>query len=185
MTTLSTIQRPTADEYFEYYGKYIALVPDGDLLALLQTQNAETAAILASITPAKADFAYAPGKWTIKEVVGHLCDAERVFAYRAMRFGRADATALASFDENTYVPAGKFGQRSLAELVEEFRAIRSATIHLAKHFDAEASARQGTASGHPISVRALLYIIAGHERHHVALLRERYLTSESLRPLVP
>ena len=177
MTTSSTIQRPAADEYFEYYGKYIALVPEGDLVALLQTQNAETATLLASIPPAKADFAYAPGKWTIKEVVGHLCDAERVFAYRAMRFGRADATALSSFDENTFVPAGKFGERTLGDLVEEFRAIRAATIHLARHFDAEALARQGTASGHAISVRALLYIIVGHERHHVALLRERYLNA--------
>lgn len=175
MTTSSSIQRPTADEYFAYYGKYIALVPDGDLLAMLQKQNSETAALLASVTPAKADFAYAPGKWTIKEVIGHLCDAERVFAYRAMRFGRADATALASFDENTYVPAGKFGDRTLPDLVEEFRAIRAATLHLARHFDAAALKRQGIASGNPVSVRALLYIIAGHERHHVALLRERYL----------
>ncbi len=175
MTTSSRIPRPAADEYFDYYGKYIALVPDGDLLATLEQQNADTAALLASVTPARADFAYGPGKWTIKEVVGHLCDAERVFAYRAMRFGRADATALASFDENTYVPAGKFGERTLTDLVEEFRAIRAGTLHLARHFDAEALGRQGTASGHPISVRALLYIIAGHERHHVTLLKERYL----------
>ena len=177
MNTSSRIQRPAAGEYFEYYGKYIALVPDGDLLALLRAQNAETASLLASVSPAKADFAYAPGKWTIKEVLGHLCDAERVFAYRAMRFARADVTALAGFDENTYVPAGQFGERTLADLVEEFQAIRSATLHLARHLDGDALARRGTASGHPISVRALLYIIAGHERHHVALLRERYLNA--------
>ena len=105
----ASIPRPGANEYLAYYGKYIALVPDGDLLALLQRQNAETVALLKGVTPAQADFAYAPGKWTVKEVIGHLIDAERVFSYRAMRFARADATALAGFDENTYVPNGKFG----------------------------------------------------------------------------
>ena len=175
MTTSSYIQRPAADEYFAYYGKYIALVPDGDLLAMLQQQNVETVALLNSLTPPQGDYAYAPGKWTIKEVIGHLCDAERVFAYRAMRFARADATDLAGFDENTYVPAGQFGLRSVADLAEEFQAVRAASVQLARHFDAAALDRRGKASGHPISVRALLYIIAGHERHHVALLRERYL----------
>lgn len=171
----ASIPRPAASEYLEYYGKYIEQVPDGDLLTLLQQQKSETAKLLKGITPEQADFAYGPGKWTVKEVVGHLSDAERVFAYRALRFARGDATPLSPFDENLYVPAGQFGRRTIADLADEFASIRSTTVHLAKHLGQDALARQGIASGHPITVRALLYIIAGHERHHVALLRERYL----------
>lgn len=175
MTTTSPIPRPAADEYLAYYGKYIALVPDGDLLAQLQHQNAVTTALLNGLTPAQGEFAYAPGKWTVKEVIGHLIDAERIFSYRALRFARADETPLATFDENMYVPNGKFGLRTLADLADEFQCVRGASIHLARHLDAVALSRRGPASGNPVSVRALLYIIAGHELHHVALLRERYL----------
>jgi hypothetical protein len=168
------IPRPGPDEYLAYYGKYITLVPDGDLLAVLREQNAETVKLLAGLSPGQGDFAYAPGKWTVKEVVGHLSDAERVFAYRALRFARADATDLPGFDENTYVPNGKFGVRTVADVLAEFQAVRAATLHLAQHLDGEALLRSGNASGSPMSVRALLHVIAGHERHHVALLRERY-----------
>lgn len=171
------IPRPGPDEYLAYYGKYVALVPDGDFLALLQQQNDETTALLKDLTPMQGDYAYAPDKWTVKEVIGHLCDAERVFAYRALRFARADTTDLAGFDENTYVLAGKFGGRTVADLLREFQAVRAATLHLLRHLDAGALVRRGNASKNPISVRALGYIIAGHERHHVALLRERYLGS--------
>jgi uncharacterized damage-inducible protein DinB len=170
----TTIARPAADEHSPYYGKYIALVPDGDLVSFLREQGAETVRLLRNLSPGKADYAYAPGKWTVKEVVGHVMDAERIFAYRALRFARGDETELAGFDENTYVPAGQFGRRTMNDLLDEFEAVRGSSIHLVKHIDAEALDRRGTASRNPISVRALLYIIAGHERHHVGLLRERY-----------
>jgi len=170
----TTSARPSAGEHAPYYGKYIALVPDGDVVSVLRDQSAETVRLLRNLSPGKADYAYAPGKWTVKEVVGHVIDAERIFAYRALRFARGDKTELAGFDENTYVPAGQFGLRTMNDLLDEFEVVRASTIQLARHLDAEALDRRGTASQNPVSVRALLYIIAGHERHHVALLRERY-----------
>src|ERR1043166_3155024 len=131
-----TIVRPGAEEHAPFYGKYIALVPEGDLLSALQEQNVETVRLLRAAPSAKADFAYAPGKWTVKEVIGHLIDAERVFAYRALRFARSDATDLPGFDENTYVPAGQFGRRTLGDLLDEFEVVRASSVHLAKHLDA-------------------------------------------------
>jgi hypothetical protein len=174
--TTSTIVRPKADEFFEYYGNYIAKVPDGDLISLLREQAVETVTLLQGLSPQQANYAYASGKWTVKEVVGHISDAERIFAYRALRVGRGDETPLASFDENAYVANAKFGSRSVGDLLEELQVVRASTIHLAKSLGADAMARRGTASGHSISVRALFYIIAGHERHHVDIVRERYLS---------
>jgi uncharacterized damage-inducible protein DinB len=172
----TTIARPLADEHGEYYAKYIAKVPDGDLIAHLQQQNADTIDLLKGLSPERANYAYGPGKWTVKQVVGHMIDAERVFGYRAMRFARNDKTELPGFDENSYVDNANFAQRSLADLLDEFQGVRASTIHFAKNLDADALTRRGTASNNPFSVRALLYIIAGHERHHAALLRERYLS---------
>jgi hypothetical protein len=141
---------------------------------LLESQLADTLALLRRVPRDREDFAYADGKWSVKEVVGHLSDSERVFAYRALRFARNDPTELASFDENAWVANADFGRRGLADLVEEFDAVRHATIRLAKSLNADELARRGTANGNGVSVRALFYIIAGHERHHVGLLRERY-----------
>lgn len=169
-----TIARPAADEYLEYYGRYIALVPGDDALPVLARAQAETHRLLAGLDEARALHRYAPGKWSVKEVLGHLADGERVFGYRALRFARADQTPLPGFDENTYVPAGKFGRRTLADMAAEFAAVRAATLALARSLDDEALLRRGTASDCPFSVRALVAIIAGHELHHVALLRERY-----------
>lgn len=170
-----TIPRPKADEHVEYYSRYISQVPDGDLIATLRDQIMETVGMLRGLSPEKADYAYAPGKWTIKEVIGHLSDAERVFQYRALTFARAPGTALPGFDENAWVPAGNFGTRTLEDLLEEFQVVRAASVQLARHLDEETLTRRGSANGNDISVRALLYIIAGHERHHAALFRERYL----------
>jgi uncharacterized damage-inducible protein DinB len=170
----STIPRPRADEHAPFYGGYIALVPDGDLIELLRTQQQETARLLRPLSDERARFAYAPGKWTVKEVVGHISDAERIFAYRALRFARGDGQGLAGFDENAYVPPGRFNERTIGDLVDELEAVRAATIHLFRHLDAEALARRGLANNNPITVRAIAYIVAGHERHHVKLLRERY-----------
>ncbi|MDB4878441.1 MAG: DinB family protein [Gemmatimonadetes bacterium] len=171
----ATIERPHADEHAPYYGKYIARVPDGDLVSLLREQLMDTVALLRGVSPDRADFAYGPGKWTIKEVVGHLVDTERVMAYRALRFARNDRTELPGFDENTWAVNSDAASRTLGDLLEEFQVVRSSTIHLAKHLSADALARRGSANGQEVSVRALFYIIAGHERHHADLLRERYL----------
>ena len=178
MSTL-TIPRPTADEHVEYYSRYISKVPDGDLIAMLRDQIVETVGLLHGLSDEQANYAYAPGKWTIKEVVGHIADAERVFQYRALTFARSPGTSLPGFDENAWVPAGEFGRRALADLLDELQVVRASTVHLARQFDEEMLKRRGSANGNDISVRALLYIIAGHERHHVALFRERYLKQAS------
>jgi uncharacterized damage-inducible protein DinB len=179
MTAIATpalIARPQSDEYFEYYGRYISQVPDGDLISVLRQQAMETVALLQNLTPEQGDYAYAPGKWTIKQVVGHIIDAERVFVYRAMCFARKDATPLPSFDENAYVDNANFASRTLADLLDEFQLVRAATVQFAKTLDTESLMQWGTASGKKITVRALLYIVAGHERHHAGLFRERYLS---------
>jgi hypothetical protein len=167
--------RPKTDEHAPYYSRYIERVPNGNLLEVLRDQSMDTVALLRDVSPERANYAYAPGKWTVKEVVGHVIDAERVFAYRALRFGRNDPTELAGFEQDPYVPAGNFGDRTLGDLLEELQVVRAATIHLARHANDEVLSRRGVASGKEVSVRALFYIIAGHERHHVELLRERYL----------
>jgi len=169
-----TLSRPGAEEHSPYYSRYIDLVPEGNLVDLLVEQQLDTLGMLRRVDEGRGTYAYAPGKWTIKEVIGHMSDAERVFSYRALRFARGDATPLASFDENTYVPAGRFNDRRVGSLIDEFQSIRAATVHLFRYLSDEELMRSGVASGNPISVRALGYIIAGHERHHANLLRERY-----------
>jgi len=170
-----SIPRPAPDEFFEYYGKYIGKVPGEDALSALSSQIPETLGLLRPATEEQALHRYAPGKWSIKEVVGHLMDSERVFCYRALRFARADEKPLQGFDEKAWVPPGRFDARALKDLAAEFDAVRRATIALFSGLDADALARHGTANNNPITVRALAWIIAGHERHHVAILRERYL----------
>lgn len=167
--------RPKPDEHVPYYGKYIALVPDDELTIAqhLAVQHHETIDALRR-AKAKGDFAYAPGKWTMKEVIGHICDAERVFAYRAMRFARGDSTELPGFDENKYVEGANFKSRTMDDLLEELWAVRAATLSLAKHLPESAMSLRGSANGSPVSVRALFYIIAGHERHHLGILKEKY-----------
>lgn len=167
--------RPQPGEHDPYYARYIDLVPDDDLgiAGHLADQHHETIDALRK-AKAKGDFAYAPGKWTVKEVVGHVCDAERIFAYRALRIGRGDTTDLPGFDENTYVANSNFRSRTMDDLLEELWAVRAATLSLAKHLPESALGLRGSANGSPVTARALLYIIAGHERHHLAVLRERY-----------
>jgi hypothetical protein len=169
-----TIPRPRADEYAPFYSGYVSLVPDADLVSLLREQHEDTVKMLRAVPAERASFAYAPGKWTVKEVIGHLCDSERIFTYRALRFARGDAQPLTGFDENHYVPAGRFGDRAIGDLVDEFEAIRSATIHVFRYLDQKELERRGVSNNNPISVRAIAYVVAGHERHHVKLLHERY-----------
>ncbi len=149
-------------------------MPAGNLLHILAAQLAATRKLLAPLDERRALHRYANGKWSIKEVIGHVSDVERVFAHRALRFARADATPLPGFDENAYVPEGGFDGRPLDSLLDEFAAVRGASRALFAGLDEEAWRRQGTANGAAVSVRALATIIAGHELHHLALLRDRY-----------
>jgi hypothetical protein len=175
MATLTTsFARPQAGEYNPYYDRYISLVTADDVVGLLEQQGPQTAALFQSAS-AKADFRYAPGKWTVKEMLGHVNDTERIMVYRALRIARGDKTPLAGFEQDDYIRDGNFGQRTLADLVEEFIDVRRATLHVFRHVDSEIGARVGTANGHAISVRALAYIIAGHELHHRRVLEEKYL----------
>ncbi|HUP88655.1 MAG TPA: DinB family protein [Longimicrobiales bacterium] len=169
------LQRPEPGEYVEYYGNYIARVPDGDLIESLARHADETIALLRQQPAGVLDFAYAEGKWTVKEVVGHVCDAERIFSYRLLRIGRGDETPLSGFDENIYVPAARSGERTLESLLEEFAAVRRSTIALIAGLPEEAWSRSGVANNSPISARAIAYIIGGHELHHREVLQTRYL----------
>jgi hypothetical protein len=172
--TTTSIGRPQVGEYNPYYDRYISLVSNDDIVAMLERQAPETAALFKSAN-AKADFRYAPDKWTVKEMLGHVNDTERVMTYRAMRIARGDKTPLAGFEQDDYVRDGNFAPRSLANLIEEFLAVRQASVALFRHVDSDTEARQGFANGHTVSVRALAYIIVGHELHHRNVLREKYL----------
>jgi len=174
MTATLTIARPSTDEYFEYYGKYIARVTDEDALSSLRDQFEDTLVLLRPLDETRARHRYAPDKWSVKEVVGHLTDCERIFAYRALRIARTDTTPIEGFDENVYVPAGKFDERPMDDLIEDYERVRDATLSLFNGLDDEALVRRGTANGKTVSVRAIAWIIAGHELHHRSLLIERY-----------
>lgn len=166
--------RPGPGEYAPFYETYVSKVQGGDVIAQLESQRLQTAQFFAASTERDGNFRYAPGKWSIKEVVGHLSDSERVFGYRAMRIGRGDQTALPGFEQEDYVKNGNFGEQSLADLVSEFGLVRAATLALLRSFNAEAWGRRGIASDNPVTVRALAFIIAGHELHHRGILKERY-----------
>jgi hypothetical protein len=175
MSTLATaFGRPQSGEYNPYYDRYISLISSDDIINVLEKQAVDTVGLLKS-AGAKADFRYAPGKWSVKEVLGHVNDTERIMAYRALRVSRGDKTPMAGFEQDDYVRDGNFGQRTLPDLVAEFADIRKATVSFVRHLDAEAGARRGTANNDVISARALPYIIAGHELHHRRILQERYL----------
>ena len=166
--------RPAPDEYAPYYGTYISKVADGDVVQALKQQVTGTVAYLRAIPESRAGHRYAEGKWSIREVVGHLADAERIFAYRALRFARNDSTALPGFDENAFVANSRFDDRTLGSLIDEFAAVRAASIAQFDGFFPEEWLRGGTASGKHMSVRALAWVIAGHELHHLEVLRTRY-----------
>lgn len=169
------VPRPTPDEFAPFYAGYISHVPDGaDPVQLMHEQLDFVPTLFASVSATKAGFRYAPDKWSVREVVGHLSDSERVFSYRMMRIARGDETPLPGFDENVFVAAGGFDARPLGNLVAEWVAIRNATLALVHDLPADAWQRRGTANGKPISARALLYITPGHVQHHLAILESRY-----------
>jgi hypothetical protein len=172
-----TVARPQAGEYAPYYDRYISLVQGEDILNTLDQQRREMMLLISCRDDEEGDFRYAPEKWSAKEVLGHVCDTERVFAYRALRISRADATPLAGFEQDDYVRNGPFAQRPLADLVEDFIAVRRATLSLLRNLDETAWARRGSANKNEVSVRALAYIIAGHELHHRRVLEEKYFVA--------
>ena len=173
---MTQLSRPTAGEYAPFYAGYIAEMPDGDLLAALERQGEETFSLLSALPEERGDHRYAPGKWTVKDIAAHLADAERIFAYRALRFARGDTAPLAGFDENEYARTAGAGQRRLVELAGELHDVRRATLSMFRGLPPGAGERRGSANGVEISVRALAWVIAGHERHHLRVLHERYLT---------
>lgn len=168
------IPAPEADEYAPFYAGYVALVRERDALGLLKRQAPVLRATVVGMTDREALARYEPGKWSIKQVLGHLCDAERVFTYRLFRVARGDETPLAGFDENRFVQAGEYERRSVRSLLVEFETARASTVRLVETVAPEAWARRGVANGQPVSARALAFILAGHVEHHYAILRERY-----------
>ncbi|MGH9539921.1 MAG: DinB family protein [Terriglobales bacterium] len=178
-TKTSSIRKPDANEYAPYYQKYISLVPDADILTTLETQGRQTGALLSARKESDGDFRYAPGKWSLKEALGHVIDTERVFAYRALRIARNDQTPMEGFEQDDYVKFGPFGQRSLASLIEEFDSVRKASIALFRGLDEPAWTRRGVANKNEVSVRALAYMMAGHELHHRRIFQEKYFSAAS------
>lgn len=170
-----TIPRPSPDEYAPYYGAYVDLLPDVDVLQLLAEQKEETLALLRGLGDEQAGFAYAAGKWSIKEVIGHIIDTERVFAYRGLCFARGDNTPLPGFEQDDYVLGGDFNARSRDNLAAEFEHLRMSNIYLFSTWSAAVQARRGVANNKSVTARAIPWILAGHERHHLNVLRERYL----------
>jgi DinB superfamily len=168
------ISPPEPNEYAPYYGRYISLISEQNILATLEAQAQETTALLSAHREPDGDLRYAPGKWSVKEVCGHLGDTERIFAYRALRIARADRTPLAGFEQDDYVRNGPFGGCHLADLVDDLARVRQATLSLFRSLDQAAWRGRGVASNHEVSVRAIAYIIAGHELHHRRILEERY-----------
>jgi len=169
--------RPEASEYAPFYAGYIALVSGDDAVAALEAQRLHMMQMLSARSEREGNFRYATDKWSVKDVIGHMSDAERVFTYRAMRIARGDQTPLPGFEQNDYVRNGGFGERHLSDLAEEFAAVRSASIALFHSLNDAAWVRKGTASGKEVSVRALAFMTAGHELHHQRILEDRYFAA--------
>ncbi|MGZ5442534.1 MAG: DinB family protein [Thermoanaerobaculia bacterium] len=166
--------RPAASEYSPYHAGYVALVPEEDILSAMEQQSSETQKVLASLDETRGAHRYAAGKWSVKEVIGHIVDAERIFGFRALALARGEAQPLPGFDENAYVEHASFEDWKLGDLAELYAVVRRANIVFYKNLRAGAWDRRGMASNAPVSVRGLAYVIVGHERHHLKVLRERY-----------
>ena len=167
--------KPLQSSYSDHLAHYVNIVEDDNFLSALKTQSNNMEKLLDSITEEKSTFKYGENKWTIKEALLHTSDAERVFAYRALAIARGEKSPLPNFDENSYADYSHANSRSWSDLVEEFFATRKSTEALLKSFSEEDLNQSGTASGSPTSVHALCFVIVGHAKHHVNILRERYL----------
>jgi len=168
------MKRPEPTEYAEFYGTYVSKVPGNDVLSVLESQRVQMLQLFAGRSERDGSFRYAPGKWTVKEALGHITDTERIFTYRALRIARGDQTPLPGFEQDDFVKNGAFGERTLAGLAEEFALVRGASLALFRSFTEEVWPRKGVASQKEVSVRALAFITAGHQIHHRLILEERY-----------
>jgi DinB superfamily len=176
MTSAATASiRPQPGEYALYYDRYISLVPANNILAALEDQRRQMVLLLCGRTEADGDLRYAPDKWSLKEVLGHVNDTERIMSYRALRISRGDATPIEGYEQDDYVRNGPFARLPLADLIEDYIAVRRATISLFRNLDEAAWSRRGVANKNEVTVRALAYIIAGHELHHRRIIEEKYL----------
>jgi uncharacterized damage-inducible protein DinB len=172
---MAEIGRPDQSEYAAYYHRYIELVPEGDIRMILRVQLGDTLAILRPLGEERAGLRYDEGKWSIRQVIGHIADSERIFLYRALRIARGDQTPLPGYNENVYADQGGFDARPLHNLLAELEATRASTAAFFQNLPDDAWTQMGTANDYPVSVRALAYIIAGHELHHREILQTRYL----------
>jgi hypothetical protein len=168
-----TIQ-PAREDYPDYFERYVALVPDGKIIRVLEDGQEQVVSLFGRVAPANAGFRYAEGKWSVREVLGHIIDTERVFAYRALRIARGDVTALTPFDQDLFVAGAEFERLRLPDLIDEFVIVRQATLMLFRHLTSEAWDRRGRVEENPLTPRAAAWIIAGHQLYHEALLREHY-----------
>ena len=169
--------KPDANEYAAFYETYVSLVPDVDVVAALEAQRLQMAQLLAGRSERDGNFRYAPEKWSVKEVIGHLADSERIFSYRALRIARGDTTPLPGFEQDDYVREAGSGRRELRELAEEFASVRGGTVALYRSLGEEAWKRRGSANKNEVTVRALAFITAGHELHHRNILEQRYFAA--------
>ena len=174
-STATASLRPQPGENVPYYDRYISLVPGNDVLAALDEQRRQMLLLLSGGNESDGDLRYAPEKWSLKEVLGHVNDTERIMSYRALRISRGDATPIEGYEQDDYVRNGPFGRSSLADLIEDYIAVRRATVSLLRNLDEAAWTRRGVANKNEVTVRALAYIIAGHELHHRRILEEKYL----------
>ncbi|MCM3631553.1 DinB family protein [Paenibacillus glycanilyticus] len=172
------LERPQAGEYNEFINRYISLVPEGNLITLLEEQQAETNRILSALSAEQADYRYAEGKWSLKEVLGHVTDTERIMSYRLLRIGRGDNTPLPGFDQDVYMEGDPFHSLTITDLLDNYNAVRLATLLLLKQLPADAFNRTGEfANQSPITARAIAHIIYGHERNHLLIIQDRYLNN--------
>lgn len=171
-----SVARPEPGEYAPYYDRYISLIPGTEILATLESQRRQMMLLLSGRDEADGDFRYAPDKWSAKQVLGHVCDTERIFAYRALRIARGDRTPIEGFEQDDYVRNGPFVQLPISEIIDDYIAVRRATLTLLRNLDEPAWTRRGIANKNEVSVRALAYIIAGHELHHRRILEEKYFS---------
>lgn len=168
------LTRPTAGDYADYFQGYIDRVPEGDVLAILPTQCTRMQQLLGNSSEQQGNFSYAPGKWSVKRLVLHLADGERMFCYRAMCLARGDEQPMPGFDEKVYAANDGSNDRTLASIVDEYASVRAATVTLFAGFGPDAWARRGIANGSPVTTASLPWIIAGHDVHHFTMLQERY-----------
>lgn len=171
-----SVARPEPGEYSPYYDRYISLISGTEILATLESQRRQMMLLLSGRDEADGDFRYAPDKWSAKQVLGHVCDTERIFAYRALRIARGDRTPIEGFEQDDYVRNGPFVQLPISDIIDEYIAVRRATLTLLRNLDEPAWTRRGIANKNEVSVRALAYIIAGHELHHRRILEEKYFS---------